>query len=521
MKQLFSSALVVLGVAAPAFAQGEMVITEVMYQSTTGGIEFIEFTNVGNAAVDMTGWSYDDNSFNAGTVDLSAFGSVAAGESVVLCEEPANDFRLIWGLAPTVKVIGGNSANLGRNDSVALFDNTATMVDSIDFGDEDFPGTPRSRDASIWPYAEVVGQNLIYGWTLSTVGDAQGSVQIPFAPIADVGNPGSFASVAAGDALIRLNELYVNMTGTDEEFIEIRGVPGTATDGLMFLVVESDSTSGTGTLDFVQDLSGFTFGADGLFTIGDAAVANIDAVKKSEDVENSSGTCYLVRAANPAAVAALEGTDVSTGPGTTLLSTLGTVIDLVAIVDGGFETAGDVAFDGAPVLGPDGAGFLPPGVFRHPVFLGGWCSAFLDFDPVGNAQPVTPGDVNPECFVANYGAGCVGSNGLVPRLQESGVNVAGGTANVGVYNGLANEFGILIISLGADSAPLGSCTLLVTLPGLLVPFNLDASGAWTLAATVPVLVDDADFFCQALVNDPGAADGFAATNGVTFSVLAP
>ncbi len=520
MKQLLS-ALVVLGATAPAFAQGQMVITELTYQSQTGGIEFVEFTNIGNAPVDMTGWSYDDDSFTAGTIDLSAFGVVQAGESVVLCEDPANDFRLIWGLPSSVKVIGGNSANLGRNDGVGLYDATLTEVDRIDFGDEDFPSTPRCRDATVWPYAEAVGQDNMYGWAQSSVGDAQGSYQIPFPPIEDVGNPGSFTLVSAGDDLIYLNELYVNMSGTDNEFFEIRGVPGTSTNNLMLLVVESDSSSATGTLDLVQDLSGFTFNANGLFTIGDAPVANLDAAKGGQDFENSSATCYLIRATDPVAVAALQGTDVSTGADTTLIPTLGTLIDLIAVMDGGVETAGDVAFDGAIVRGPDGASFMPGGVFRDPTFYGDWCDGFLDFDPVGNAQPNTPGAHNPDCFIENYGAGCVGSNGIVPRLQESGENMAGTTADVGVYNGIPNEMGIFIISLDADEQPFGSCDLLVSLPGALVPFVLDGNGHWQVSATVPTLADDTEFFCQAFLSDPGSAEGATSTNAVVFEVLQP
>ena len=45
-------------------------ITEYSYQSANG--EFVEFTNTGNSAVDMTGWSFDDNSRIAGSFSLLA-----------------------------------------------------------------------------------------------------------------------------------------------------------------------------------------------------------------------------------------------------------------------------------------------------------------------------------------------------------------------------------------------------------------------------------------------------------------
>ena len=126
-------------------AQGQIVITEWMYAGANG--EFIEFTNVGNDAVDMTGWSCDDSSQLPGTVDLSAFGVVAPGESVVLTEAPAADFATAWGLSG-VGIIGDLSTNLGRNDQINLYDAGSALVDQLSFGDEDYPGTPRAKDAS-------------------------------------------------------------------------------------------------------------------------------------------------------------------------------------------------------------------------------------------------------------------------------------------------------------------------------------------------------------------------------------
>lgn len=52
---------------------GQMVITEWMYSGIDGG--FVEFTNVGSAAVDMTGWSFCDNSTGP-AVDLSLWAIV-------------------------------------------------------------------------------------------------------------------------------------------------------------------------------------------------------------------------------------------------------------------------------------------------------------------------------------------------------------------------------------------------------------------------------------------------------------
>ncbi|HVP11421.1 MAG TPA: lamin tail domain-containing protein, partial [Phycisphaerae bacterium] len=61
----FISLVVVLAATQLAGA-GPMQITEWMYQGANG--EFVEFTNTGSTPVDMTGWSYDDDSAVPGTI---------------------------------------------------------------------------------------------------------------------------------------------------------------------------------------------------------------------------------------------------------------------------------------------------------------------------------------------------------------------------------------------------------------------------------------------------------------------
>ncbi|WP_164473232.1 lamin tail domain-containing protein, partial [Clostridium sp. E02] len=125
-----------------------MQITEFMYQGANG--EFIEFTNVGTAPVDLTGWSFDDDSRLAGTVDLSAFGAVQPGESVILAEASEAEFRAAWGLYASFKVVGGLTTNLGRADEINLFDASGNLVDRLTYSDQTFPGTPRTQGISAW-----------------------------------------------------------------------------------------------------------------------------------------------------------------------------------------------------------------------------------------------------------------------------------------------------------------------------------------------------------------------------------
>src|SRR5262245_4451480 len=108
-------------VAVPTSAQaatynGPLQITEVQYN----GSEFIEFTNTSAAAVDMSGWSFSDSGRTPGAVSFSSVGTLPAGASFILAEDTESTFRAQWGLTACtgLKVIGGNTQNLGRSDEV-------------------------------------------------------------------------------------------------------------------------------------------------------------------------------------------------------------------------------------------------------------------------------------------------------------------------------------------------------------------------------------------------------------------
>lgn len=186
---LVTAALVCL---AAASAQGSLRITEWMYNGVSAGNigEFVELTNVSGAPIDMNGWSFDDDSRMAGTISLSAFGIVAPRESVVLTDEAAEVFRTAWGLSPTVKIIGGSTANLGRSDEINIFDSTSTLADRLTYSDQNIAGTIRTNGVSGNPASNAaLGVNSVALWNLSVAGDAFGS---RLSANGDLGNPGSY-----------------------------------------------------------------------------------------------------------------------------------------------------------------------------------------------------------------------------------------------------------------------------------------------------------------------------------------
>lgn len=165
-----------LVVALASVALGNMVISEWMYSGIDG--EFIEFTNIGPDPVDMTNWSYSDSDAQPGDLSfLDVFGVVQPGESVILTEAEPSSFQSAWGLGAGIKIFGPNTnSNLGRNDQINLYDAGGNLIDQLSYGDQTYPGTPRTQYKSCnipaTDYDYTVAQTT---WVLADVGDAYGS----------------------------------------------------------------------------------------------------------------------------------------------------------------------------------------------------------------------------------------------------------------------------------------------------------------------------------------------------------
>ena len=156
----------------------QVYITE--FCSDTGNnekFEFVEITNISSVSVNMSGWSEDDSNAQPNQPDhsLSAFDSLAPGESGIFTEATPANFRAYWGLPTTVKVIGPYSTdNLATGgDSITLFDSLGKLVDRLDYGSGvgDAGVTHATRTAPL----SALGQNNSGLWVNSTLGDSFGS----------------------------------------------------------------------------------------------------------------------------------------------------------------------------------------------------------------------------------------------------------------------------------------------------------------------------------------------------------
>jgi hypothetical protein len=191
-----------------AAASGAIRITEWQYNGT----EFVELTNLGTTPISLNGWSFDDDSRIPGTFSLSGLGTLNPGQSGIMAELTDAAFRARFpAMSSVVPVVGGNTANLGREDEINIFDDTNTLVDRLTYGDQT-RGTVRTDIHSANPttLAEALlggGDNVIpTTWVFSASGDAYGS----FASTAGgFANPGSFSLIPEPTSVAAL----VSITG--------------------------------------------------------------------------------------------------------------------------------------------------------------------------------------------------------------------------------------------------------------------------------------------------------------------
>ena len=201
---LFAGAL---GAAIVSSASANIRITEVMSSSNGLGLptpDWIEVTNYGSTAIDLTGWRIDDGSFNfAVSAALSGISTIAAGESVIFIESAAGagiaGFRTSWGGISSVQVGYYSGSGLGFSsggDGACLFDTTSTILSQVSFG----VATSGSSFFYGWDASGVLDPS--YNGIVSTVGTI-GS-QVTFTSTGDTASIGTALAVPAPGAIALL-----------------------------------------------------------------------------------------------------------------------------------------------------------------------------------------------------------------------------------------------------------------------------------------------------------------------------
>ena len=200
-----------------------LLVTEVQSNQSgaAGSADYFEITNYGAAAVDLTGFTWDDDSRSFVTGQAWAFplgSSIAAGESVVVTSADPAAFRAWWGLDGAVQVIQTVGApGLGQSDGVALFDNNGRELVYLDYSVNGFlredgsaalgghagaSGGGTATDALVWVPTSGVAQPR---FTAAVAGNYGAFQAVNGAT--DVGSPGTSASELARPFTLQLLHL--------------------------------------------------------------------------------------------------------------------------------------------------------------------------------------------------------------------------------------------------------------------------------------------------------------------------
>jgi hypothetical protein len=139
----------------------QLLITELSTKGEVDPEDYFELTNLGEVAVDIAGWKFDDeNALIEEAAPLNGITSISPGESVVFFQlderdplDPAYDpaaeetlFRGFWGGLDDVQVGWHGGAGLGKGDTITLFDASDTQQISFVYG----MTTPNETHAGDW-----------------------------------------------------------------------------------------------------------------------------------------------------------------------------------------------------------------------------------------------------------------------------------------------------------------------------------------------------------------------------------
>ena len=82
-----------------------------------------------------------------------------------------------------------------------------------------------------------------------------------------------------------INEVLGSTTGTDVEYVELYGVPGSSLAGLSLIVVESDDQASNGAIDFRYDFETCDeIGSNRFFLVGTLSVTDTYGVTPDREI---------------------------------------------------------------------------------------------------------------------------------------------------------------------------------------------------------------------------------------------
>ncbi len=351
-----------LTITASTGGTGQLVISEVApWSSGSGGpssgvnflrVDWFEVTNIGTAAVNLTGWKMDDNSNSFGSAaPLAGITSIAPGESVIFIETadtaPATlttksaAFRSLWfGANPPANLqIGGYSGSgVGLStttDAVNLFNSAGAVQARVDFGASPAgPSFPTFDNAAGLNGAVTISNLAVVGvnGAFAAVNDANekgspGTIGAPATPIitilatdanaAEAGtDPGTFRISRSGSTVGLLTVNYTIATGSGQAANGTDYTPaltGVATIPSGQSFVDVTITPVNDTLIELSETATLTLGDTGSYDVGSPATATVTIA----DNDSATGLTLTSGTLDISTVTGLPSGGTLTGPGVT------------------------------------------------------------------------------------------------------------------------------------------------------------------------------------------------------------
>jgi hypothetical protein len=215
--------------------------------------------------------------------------------------------------------------------------------------------------------AGVVRQNITFTITNDTALEANETVNLGISTPGGGATLGTLTSATLNlrdnevDTALRLNEILVNPSGTDNpfEYFELIGTPGAPLGNIYVVAVDGDGAPGIGRPDYVLDLSSAVQGTSGLTVVkastgGHAIPAGTtvvtDARFNGADLIPNNSTSFLLIHSPNASIAQGGGFDYDPeGDGIPNLPPGAVVIDSIGWTDGGAE---DMVVNGVNLAPP-------------------------------------------------------------------------------------------------------------------------------------------------------------------------
>jgi 2',3'-cyclic-nucleotide 2'-phosphodiesterase (5'-nucleotidase family) len=344
---------------AACAARADILITEV--NSNSNGGDFFELHNTGSSAVDLTGWKWDDESFDP--AQGATFGSIsipAGGVLVVGAFLPTgvDAFKTAWGLGPEIAVYANGGPGLGGSDAIALFDAADNVVASFSYKSAEY----MANSITVQPFARPGAATPLGGHAGPSAGAVLGDAVSAVWDGVSTGSP-VYISASVGDLQVRSQGASITSIGS----------PGT--NGLFSVNVTSPAPTAIAPDTTVVPAGQLRMRQISSISLFGSEISAYDPASKRLFVTSSFGL-QVVDASNPAAPKLLEIIEFNT-PEIGLNSSDVTSVDVsngkvaVAVPNATKENPGHVVFlnaaDGSFIskvtvgLLPDHLSFSPDG----------------------------------------------------------------------------------------------------------------------------------------------------------------